>query len=44
MIELFMTNPPWNIPIFKRFSAHNASIIDISYLPKSQLIVSASTD
>jgi hypothetical protein len=44
MIELFQANPPWNIPIFKRFSAHNASIIDICYLAKAQLIVSTSTD
>ena len=44
MIELFQTNPPWTVPVFKRFSAHNASIIDICYLTKSQLIVTASTD
>jgi WD40 repeat protein len=44
MVELFQTNPPWNIPIFKRFEAHNASIIDICYLQKTQLLVSTSTD
>lgn len=44
MIELFQTNPPWNVPVFKRFNAHNASIIELCYLPKAQLIVSTSTD
>ena len=44
MIELFQTNPPWNVPVYKRFDAHNASIIDICYLQKAQLLVSASTD
>ena len=44
MIELFQANPPWVIPVFKRFDAHNASIIDICYLSKCQLLVSTSTD
>jgi len=44
LIELFQTNPPWNVPVFKRFSAHNGSIVDIGYLPKAQLIVTTSTD
>ena len=30
--------------MFKRFSAHNSSIIDICYLQKAQLLVTASTD
>ncbi len=34
MIELFQTNPPWNVPVYMRFEAHNASIIDICYLQK----------
>jgi hypothetical protein len=34
MIELFQTNPPWTIPVYKRFDAHNGSIIDICYLQK----------
>lgn len=44
MIELFQSTPPWNVPVFKRFEAHNSSIIDICYLFKSQLLVSTSTD
>ena len=44
LIELFQTNPPWNVPVFRRFEAHNSSIIDICYLGKAQLLVSASTD
>jgi hypothetical protein len=44
MIELFQTNFPWNVPVYKRFEAHNASIIDICYLQKVQLLVSTSTD
>ena len=44
MIELFSTNPPWIVPVYKRFDAHNASIVDICYLQKVQLLVSTSTD
>jgi len=44
MIELFQTNPPWIVPVYKRFDAHNASIVDICYLQKVQLLVSTSTD
>jgi len=32
MIELFSNNPPWIVPVYKRFDAHNASIVDICYL------------
>jgi hypothetical protein len=32
------------MPCHKRISAHNSSIVDICYLAKSQLIVTASTD
>ena len=35
MIELFALNPPWNIPYFKKFVAHDSSIIDICYLQKA---------
>jgi hypothetical protein len=44
MVELFSMKPPWNIPFFKKFVAHDASIIDMCYLPKSQLLVSSSAD
>ena len=44
MIELFSSRPPWNIPPYKKFVAHQQSIIDIAYLNKAQLIVTCSTD
>lgn len=44
MIELFTHRPPWNIPYFKKFVAHDASIIDICYLQKAQLLVTSSMD
>ena len=44
MIELFTRRPPWNVPFFKKFVAHDASIIDICYLPKAQLLVTSSMD
>jgi WD40 repeat protein len=44
MIELFSTNYPWNVQAHKKWTAHDASIIDICYLAKSQLIVTAGMD
>jgi hypothetical protein len=44
LIELFQSRPPWNVPFHKRINAHNSSIVDICYLSKSQLVVTASTD
>lgn len=44
LIELFQSRPPWSMPFHKRIQAHNSSILDICYLPKSQLVVTASTD
>ena len=44
MIELFSHRPPWNIPYAKKFVAHDASIIDICYLNKAQLLVTSSMD
>ena len=44
MIELFSVRPPWNIAACKKFVAHDASIIDICYLPKAQLLVTSSLD
>lgn len=44
MIELFQSRPPWNVPAYKKFMAHSQSIVDITFLNKAQLIVSASTD
>ena len=45
LIHMMQANPPWviNQPSY-RFNAHNGSIIDITYLPFAQLIVSSSTD
>ncbi len=44
MIELFSTNYPWNVQAHKKWTAHDASIVDICYLAKSQLIVTAGMD
>ena len=44
MIELFSARPPWSISACKRFIAHDASIIDICYLTKAQLLVTSSLD
>ena len=44
LIELFQSRPPWAVPCHKRIVAHNASILEICYLPKSQLVVTSSTD
>jgi hypothetical protein len=44
MVELFSMKPPWNIPFYHKFNAHDASILDISYMSKAQLIVTASAD
>ena len=44
MIELFSTSAPWNIPCHKRWVAHDASIIDICYLQKAQLLVTSGMD
>ena len=44
MIELFSTNAPWNVPCHKKWVAHDASIIDICYLTKAQLLVTAGMD
>ena len=44
MIELFTRRPPWNVPCFRKFVAHDASIIDICYLQKAQLLVTSSMD
>jgi hypothetical protein len=44
LVELFQSRPPWNVSVARRVVAHNASIIDICYLPKAQLVVTASSD
>lgn len=44
LIELFQSRPPWNMPYHRKIAAHNSSIVDICYLSKSQLLVTASTD
>ena len=44
MIELYSRRPPWNVGYYKKFVAHDASIIDICYLQKAQLLVTASMD
>jgi hypothetical protein len=44
LIELFQSRPPWNMPCHMKIAAHNSSIIEICFLAKSQLLVTASTD
>lgn len=44
MIELYTRRPPWNVPYFKKFDAHEDSIVEICYLQKAQLLVSSSKD
>lgn len=44
MIELFSTNFPWNVSAHRKWVAHDASIIDICYLTKSQLLVTCGMD
>ena len=44
MIELFTRNYPWNVAAHKKWVAHDASIIDICYMPKSQLLVTTALD
>ena len=44
LIDLFSVKPPWKVPIFRSFCAHDDSIVDIAYLPKAQILVSSSVD
>lgn len=44
MIELFTRNYPWNVAAHKKWVAHDASIIDICYMPKAQLLVTTALD
>ena len=44
MVESLSMRPPWCVPYYKKFVAHDKSIIDITYLCKSQLIVTSSAD
>jgi len=44
MIELFSTKYPWNVKPHKKWVAHDASIISICYLSKSQLLVTSGMD
>ena len=44
MIDLYSTGAPWVVSGTKKFTAHDASIIQITYMAKCQLIVSTSMD
>jgi hypothetical protein len=44
MVELFSMKPPWNVPYYHKFIAHDASILDIAYMSKAQLLVTSSVD
>ena len=44
MVELFQTCPPWAVDCQRRINAHMGSILDLCYLPTSQLLATCSTD
>jgi WD40 repeat protein len=44
LIDLFSIKPPWKVPIFRRFVAHDDSIVSLAYMAKAQLLVSSSVD
>jgi WD40 repeat protein len=44
LVDLFSIKPPWKVPIFRRFCAHDDSIIDMAYMSKAQMIVTSSVD
>lgn len=44
MIANLTVNFPWNVPYHYKFDAHDSNIIDICYLTKSQLLVTAAED
>ena len=44
MVDIFAANPPWNVIPYKRVEAHAGSVLDITYLPKTQAIVTCGSD
>ncbi len=44
LIHLMQANPPWTIRPSRKFEGPKGSILDLCYLPLSQLIVAASSD
>lgn len=44
LIDKFQHNPPWTVKPYKRVYAHEGSIIDICYLPITQLVVTTGAD
>lgn len=44
LIHMMQANPPWVIQCTHSILAHDASILDIIYLPSAQLIASSSAD
>ena len=44
LIHMMQANPPWVIQCTHSIEAHDASILDLIYLPSSQLIASSSMD
>lgn len=44
LIDKFQINPPWVVKPYRKVNAHDGSIVDITYLPISQLIVTAGSD
>jgi WD40 repeat protein len=44
MIAKFTSSPPWIVSPCRKFTAHDASIIEIIYMSKCQLLVTTSSD
>ncbi|CAG9314903.1 unnamed protein product [Blepharisma stoltei] len=44
LFDKFQINPPWTVKPYKKVPAHDGSVVDIDYLPISQLIVTAGSD
>jgi len=44
MVEKFQVNPPWTVRPSLRIPAHEENILDLAYLPHTQLVASAGAD
>eukprot|EP01022_Parablepharisma_sp_SALTPOND_P011293 TRINITY_DN146_c0_g1_i1.p2 TRINITY_DN146_c0_g1~~TRINITY_DN146_c0_g1_i1.p2 ORF type:complete len:1216 (-),score=156.01 TRINITY_DN146_c0_g1_i1:15438-19085(-) len=44
LVHIMQANPPWILRPTRRIDAHAGSILDITYLPSAQLIVTTSLD
>ena len=44
LIDKFQSNPPWTVRPYKKVYAHSGSLVDIAYLPVTQLLVTTASD